>query len=726
MRAGTAADRAAAEQAVEGAQSAVGPVADADATGSQARDAFTNAYQAAKARTREAYNDPRLLDNHPVDLRPHDLSDHYLPGQTGAAADIRPFQDEAVQGLRNVLPPKPQSLNQFIRSRGGINPRSMGADDLRASGMDAKGSPGFIRQGGKDLDNHLEAAVEAGFVPQGTRLPEFTEAITDEHNGAQRLVRPEDMNAAEDHETAASNRRFWDKNFAERGLNPASMTGEDWHNFYNDVSDKGTQTRSLLDVEGEPQPGKLMGPFQKAMASIKDQYFGHGVTDLPPEANKFYNNMMNADTMGLRDLEGLESHARDLAARAPDNRTAAFLKGLANTIGGKASVEGGPARAQALSVARAARAEQGRIFESGDAPKAFGLDRYGRPAIGDNTVPSKIVRPGPVGGDTAAGLTAAIGPDASESIVRQELRRQVEQNNVTTEAQARSLATRFGEVARRFPAVRSDLDTLIGHTGRLDAATSAARDADRATVTTAEKAHINELSAAEKAIKASPLSRIADPSQDPASFVGGLLRRSDGGRMLARLASDVADNPDAVAGLRRSFGQYIIDAGSGVRNTAAGDDIPALAKTRAAIGTIITRAGDLLTPQQKIALQRVKMELKATNFAMNAGRPSGSDTAQNQSYKAALHFLPAAIPHVGGAKAVLSVLASHFTNREQVQHLITQAILDPDFAATLLKRPTAAHLDIARTRMLGRKALISSALIAQSPEKAAQSKVVGQ
>lgn len=682
---------------------AIGPVADRSATGSAARDQFEAGYSAARQRTSDAYNDPRLADNDPVFLRPSELADHYLPSLAGN--DVRAFREEATNAVRGALPPKPQSLLQFVRSRGGVLADGVGADDLRHSGLTAKAEPTLINSRGKPLDDHLEAAVEAGFVPPETTLADFAEEVAGEHRGLSRLVRPEDMNAAADHDAAVANQQYWSQAFGERGMDPRAMSDADWSALHSSMANKGPQSRTLLDLEAERSPGSVMGPFQKDLDGIRTRYFGDGANSIPGDAKAFYDDVMKADTVGIKTLEGWERRANDLAARAPDRTTGAFLRGIGRIIGNKATAEGGPARAEALNVARRTRAEQGRIFETGDASKAFGRDRYNNPTVGDTTVPSRIVRPGAAGGDTADGLIAAVGPEAAETLVRQELRRAVEEAGVQTEAQARTLATRFGEVAKRFPGVEADLAAVRSNARRLDSAKAAEADAARASFTPEENASIKERSAFHDEILKTPLGKVADAAVDPSSFIAGLLRRSDDGRQLRYIARQVVLNDDALGGLRRALGDFIETNGAGPNFTQAGDRVPSIAKTRKAVETVVARSGDALSSQQKIALRKISRELTSANFAATAGRPTGSDTAMNTSLARMINAVPTG-DTIAPVKTILSKIVSAMSNEDHVKQLLTQAILEPDFAVVLLKRPTAKNLLDMQRRYAGRKGTI--------------------
>ncbi|WP_426262999.1 hypothetical protein [Sphingomonas sp. PWP1-2] len=682
--------RQAAETNLTQARSTIGPEADRDATGAAARTRFENGYAAARQKTADAYNHPHLTDNEPVVLRPAELVDHYLGGQLGDAG-LSSFRKEAIKATRAALPEKPQSLMQFIRANGGVKSDGMGADDLRHSGLIHNAEPGFINSRGLPLDRQLEAAIEAKFVPPGTTLADFAEEINLEHRGLSRLVRPRDANAAYDYDNAVKNREYWQSELDKHGYDSAKMSNEDWRDFHKAMTGAPDQRRTLQDLETEPTPGKVMGPFQKGLADIRDQYFGDGATSIPPDAQTFFNDVMNADTVGIRTLEGWERRAYDMAARAPDRTTAAFIKMVGRAIGAKASVAGGPARAKALAAARAARLEQGRIFETGDAAKVFARDRFNNPVTGDNTISSKLVRPGAAGGDTIEGLTAAVGPEQAENIVRQEIRRLVDEGNVTTAAQARALAVKYGEAARRFPRVQADLQALQAHSGALDAAKVGEAAAARSGPTAEETASLKERTALHDQILASPLAKVADPSVDPSLFVAQLLRRSDAGRQLRFLHSQVKIDRDAVNGFRRALGDYIVDAGKGPNFTASGDQVPSINKTRAAISNVLARAGDALTSQQKLVLQSVGRELQSANFAATMSKPAGSETALNRSFADLMEMAPALGPATGAAKHLLGKVLKALSNEAEVKRLITQAILDPEFAATLLKRATSAH-----------------------------------
>ncbi len=458
----------------------------------------------------------------------------------------------------------------------------------------------------------------------------------------------------------------------------------------------------------DPQPIEIPASvFAKDMRAAMDDYYGDGGGEIPEIVRSIIDDAA-APNATTRTLTNIDRRLADFAGKSTmsgSRSDAAFATRLRGILGDFADRAAPQEYRTALRNAKAVRAEQGRVFETGDAPKAFARDRYGNPTVGDTTVPSRIVRPGAPGGDTIDGLIAAIGPDAAETSVRQELRRALEEGNVTTAAQARSLATRFGEVAKRFPGVQSDLQAVQAHAARLDDVVARETAATSARVSAEEAAHIKERSALHDTILASPLGKVADASVDPSSFIGGLLRRSDDGRQLRFLARQVAGDKDALGGFRRALGDYVEKAGTGPNFTQAGDRVPSINKTRQAVAAVVSRSGDALTTQQKVVLRKISRELTSANFAATAGRPTGSDTAMNQSLARMINAVPTG-GHAGPLKSLLTKVVSALSNEDHVKQLLTQSILDPDFAVLLLKRPTARNLIDVQRRYAGRKGTI--------------------
>ncbi|KQM62680.1 hypothetical protein ASE75_13705 [Sphingomonas sp. Leaf17] len=475
-----------------------------------------------------------------------------------------------------------------------------------------------------------------------------------------------------------------------------------------DAAKRRSRTAYAAPALQDPQPIEIPASvFAGDMRAAMADHYGDGGGEIPEIVRSIIDDAA-APGATTRTLTNIDRRLADFAGKstmAGSRSDAAFATRLRGILANFADQAAPQEYRAALRNAKAVRAEQGRVFETGDAPRTFARDRYGNPTVGDTTVPTRIVRPGAPGGDTVDGLIAAIGPDAAETAVRQELRRAVEEAGLQTEAQARSLATRFGEVAKRFPGVESDLAAVQSNARRLDAAKAAEARAARASFTPEENASIKERSAFHDVVLDSPLGNVADAAVDPSSFVAGLLRRSDDGRRLRYLAQQIGDNPDALGGMRRALGDYIETAGAGPSFTQAGERVPSITKTRQAITAVVKRSGNALTNQQKAVLSTIARELTSANFAVTAGRPSGSDTAMNRSLARMINAVPAGV-HGAPVKTILSKVVSAMSNEDHVKQLLTQAILEPDFAAVLLKRPTARNMLDVQRRYAGRKGTI--------------------
>lgn len=461
-----------------------------------------------------------------------------------------------------------------------------------------------------------------------------------------------------------------------------------------------------------PVPIDIPRDYFEGLRAAADNFYGDGGGAMPTDLRQIVDDAA-AEGATTRTLTNIDRRLADFSGRArmSGNRSdAAFSDRLRVGLSDVAQEVATPEYRAALANAKSVRAEQGRLFETGNAATAFLRDRYGAPLTGDNSVADKLVRPGSPGGDTAEGLVAAIGTAPAENIVRQHIRRLADEGSIDTEAKARTFATRFGEVARRFPGVRSDLDELRQRAAELDSAKQAERDAHTAGLTLEEKQGVSERSALHDALLKTPLARAADASRDPSSFVSELLRKQDNGRALKALYGQIQHAPEAVSGFRRSLGDFIEAEGKTPNFTAAGDQVPGVRGTQKAIATVLDRAGNILTTEQRMVLKSVQRELQSMNFALTAGKPPGSETMLNKSFADVMNAVP--IPGlVGKTKMLLGKALATLGNGNEVRRLITQAILDPDFAATLLKRPTPRHWLQVQHGMLGRRVSASAILL---------------
>lgn len=666
----------------------VGPVIEPDEAGRAGRDLLATGYQGARARTSAAYGADALMDDPPVQLRPLGLDDVLAPDGPAAQPDIRGFQDEATRGLRSALPPKPRSLLQFVRQQGGIASADGNAGDLRSVGMNARGAPTLLNERGRSLDELVDAAEESGYMPAGSTRNDLIDALDDENRGLGARYADGDLNEVSAYDAASEARDFWRKNFDERQLDPTKMSDEDWRSLYEQVAPGASDDagRSLYSLEAEGLPGRTMGPFQTSVMAMRDRFFGDGAAEAPAYVRSFFDEVINADSVGLRTLEGWERRALDMAGKSNDRQTAAFLQSVGKAIGARASMEGGPARRAALSTARAARREQGDVFERGAVGRSLSRDRYGNYVLPDSNVGAAVFPRGRTGGETVDQSIRA-GGSGIEGVARAELRRSLDSAGSDPLALGR-VARDYREGIGRFPAIASDV--------------RAAR----------------ESALAERNFGRSEFGALTRPNADTSAAVSRALTVKDGGRSLRNLAEQTRSSRPAQDGIRRSMAEFV-DTRSRTNNVDASlQSVPGTAQMGRSLAILLDRTKDtrLLDQTQRAALNAIRRELRGDQFARTANKTTGSDTARNamigmNAFRTALKVAPG-----GAAKNVVEFLAQKLSRTEDILAMVNQATLDPAFAADLLRAPTTDMVARTMTRIRSFNTAAAEGTLASSSE----------
>lgn len=669
----------------------VGPQLAPDTAGAQARDALSEGYRAAKARTSDAYGHPLLDENPPVRLRPHDPEDVTL-SDLRPRADLAAFQDEAVRSARSALPPQPPSLLQFVRAKGGISSDDPLSGDFRAEGMDSRGQPTLINRSGRPVDQLRELAVEAHYIPEDTSLADFTHMLAGEYRGS---MAPRFSNVDESavlaRQEAEQSREWWSRQFDDRGLDPTKMSNEEWVHLFDEVN--GTTAggpRTYEDLRAFSGPGRAAGPFQQAVMAIRDRYFGDGGVEASAPVRNFFRDVLDADEVGLKKLEGWERQARDLAAGAPDRTQAASLRAVAEAIGAKATMESAPGRREALSVARGVRRVQGQAFEEGPVGRALGRGDFGRFDVPDSEVGRVVVPQGRTSGEAADQLARA-APGHAETIVRTEVRAALDGAGSDPRAIGR-VAASYKEAISRFPELAKDV--------------AAAR----------------ESAALAMRFRSTKLGSFLEDGTDPVSAVGKLLSVRDGGAGFRELVKAEGMTAPALAGVRRALGEHLRATSATSQLDEGLASVPSTAKMNLGVKAVLerSRGTNVLTVGQRAVLNAVGRELEADQFARSANRPSGSDTMRNMGLSMRLaelgmHGAPS------GAKTILRFLLSLSPAPERRMELIAKAVQDPRFAASLLARPTrplvTAALGVMRGFGVGASEGVAAESLGNRPEK---------
>lgn len=420
--------------------------------------------------------------------------------------------------------------------------------------------------------------------------------------------------------------------------------------------------RSLQDVRDvlERYYGNAGGTISAKTQGVLGDLFDH--MDANPTATEFKTNssvLTNIDER-LADAAGT---AKGTGAR----REARAIQELRNGLTKDATPQLPDGYVDALKTARAARLDQGQRFEQGRMGPTFGVKNYGEQKLDDITLAGRLVQNGPAGGTLAKQLTAAVGPQASEAAIRQEIARRVASGQLITAKQLTGINELFS--GGRFPGLKSDIEALHGQLA------------------------LNDVFAK------SPLGQIGDLSRSPTARIADLLNAKDDGRSFKELTDQVVQSgdQDALAGLRKTIANHIEANSAGTREAGTGGAISDNAKALSNVRTILDRGGAALTDEQRKVFQQLEGEYSRTQSVKTAGTNS-------EGISDGLNNLPA---HPIVART-LRFISDHFGNKHQVDALIQKALLDPDFAGELLKRPTVDRLD--RLKRTVRRAVTGATL----------------
>lgn len=417
------------------------------------------------------------------------------------------------------------------------------------------------------------------------------------------------------------------------------------------------------------QPVVIGRSFLDKIRDTLERYYGEGGGLASPKTREVLGDLMdhmddqpatgtfNTNSSVVTNIDqrlaDIAGRAKVSGARKEASAAQALRVDLGNHVADQLPVE----FTEQLKIARAARLDQGRRFEQGKLGRALGEKLYGEAKVSDIELPGRLVQPGPAGGSIAEQLVKAVGPKASETAVRQEIARRVAEGKLSTPAQL----TGIDEVLKRFPGLKDDVENLRA------------------------QAALNDV------FSKSHLGQMGDLSKSPSARVADLLRAKDEGVAFKELTDQVINSGDeaALAGLRKTLSDYAMDVSEGARVSADGVKIPDNAKALDAVTRILDRGGDALTSEQRTVFEQLKREYGRTQFAKTGGVAQEGVGQHN-------------IPFVQGWQArTLKFMNEHFGNKKRIDALLERAILDPDFAAELLKRPTPDRLAKLK-RTLGR------------------------
>ncbi|MGY2733644.1 hypothetical protein [Sphingomonas sp. UYP23] len=420
------------------------------------------------------------------------------------------------------------------------------------------------------------------------------------------------------------------------------------------------RTRSAYQdpVLTEKTPVEVPPEFFDGLKAKLENFYGDAGGTMPPEMSSIISDIAG-EAGNSNALTNLDRRLADFAGRqrmAGAGKEAAFAESVRSDLAGVADSALPPEQRAALATAKTARREQADAFEVGSVGKALAQERFGRPATPDSSIPQVLIPKGRAGGEAVAQLSASTSPANAEAIAREEIRRQMD---VAPNAAAVARVRRdFEPVLRQFPALNENVTSAHG-----------------------------QMALAE-AFPASPLGRFADATKSPTQVVASMLDAKDGGRAFTGLVNSLRSRPAALDGLRRSVHDYVVDASKTSAVNGAGDQVLSTAGGLKTLRNALDRdqGAKLFSPTQRQALLQIQGEMEGAQFANTANRTAGSDTARN-------NLLAGAGKLAGHSRTVriVRVVMDLMNNQEQANALIGKAILDPKFAAELIRNVPAAQ-----------------------------------
>jgi hypothetical protein len=574
--------------------------------------------------------------------------------RAGSAAGGRSGSAEG--GSRLSQAPASPSLLTFLIRRGGINDQG---GDLAA--MDAgKARVGLLRRnGGEGLDYAREAAEEAGYLPAGSDERDLLEAIRTELSG--RRIYPM-------HEQADVDAAAWERGEAEARADALDH-----------ARSRVTQVAALMGA-------RLSGPEVEHAADL-------AATGMHPQEAV-------EQAAAHAENQVLDLHARRQAF-GPEGMPAGATQASMEPPGGGPGGGGGAvnfdaAAAARYQAARAATAQRHATFTN--APGVGQVLAPGRTAseyrLGDSQVPAALFPAGPGAAERAQAFVKAGGniQDATDYLAF-DLRRAAERDDGTLDS------------AKFQKWTKSRAETFAALPGTQDRFATAGRAQQALDAAVAHRVEARE--AFEKSAAAPFLG-----DRDPVTAVGRILNGDRALPTMQDLARLTANDPAARAGLQRAVVEYMLRDLRG--NVAAGDTGTTLLRSDV-FQTFVRKTpqalAQIFSPDQVKAMQDVAADLQRANLSLTATKlPGGSNTPQD---------LAAAAKHGGGAhqsvltQVVIAEALGGVAERvagplgkiagigtlvlngmrqaglRRVDDLVTQAMLHPELARTLLAKAPA-------------------------------------
>jgi len=374
--------------------------------------------------------------------------------------------------------------------------------------------------------------------------------------------------------------------------------------------------------------------------------------------------------------------------------------------------------------------------------------------MADSAVPDAIVRTGSAGADVAKAYLKAGGtPEALAAAAAFSLRQTAMKDGVIDPAkyaswaqQRQSFLSQIPDAAARFGAA-ADAARAAREGGKTaDALLKQAAGVAQRTVDDAMAAR----AAATKAEQASVAGKFLGDA-DPVRQVGAILRGKTAAADMEHLARVTANDPEARAGLRRAVGDYILrDLKGNAESATSGDSFLKGDQLRTFLRNSGPALEKIMTPADMQGLRSVADSLAQSSVSAAKGRGAGTanlaDAGSGSFLKRVTHELfgaalgmgtgasvgsfvagpiGASVGSVAGAAVGKALQAAREAGLQNVDNLVSQALLNPALMKTLLAKATPANTPSLTANLAAQLRPLALVTAARGPDPQQQRRLPG-
>lgn len=629
-------------------------------------------------------------------------------GDNGGARGLPPSAANEVGAPLPGSSRKPESLVDFLISKGGVRDQTGDLAAMDAQLVHQKGAGRLVNPKGLSLDYAREAAAEAGFIRPNADVNDLLDALGEHLSGNPRYRMSEQEMGdhwGQTHRDAisADDARYDATDRVSAAADDAGIR----------LTARERDHAAELHMQGVHPDEAIRQAVTATDGDVLDRNAAANAFGSPgvPLAERQSDNGLSGSTRLTANFDQAAA-ARDVEAR---RLTAERKGGFDGAPGVKSILQGGPAK--------------------------------GTFKVPDAGVAAAVIRVGPSGADHVRVYLAKGGsPEALSDAAAFSLRRDAMRSDGTLDPakyatwakQRSSFLSALPDAAARFGAAADA--QRAAETGSAEAAQSL-KDAVKAAQQTVDEA-VAARAEQTKDVQRSVIGKFLG-NADPVTRVASILRSPTAVADMRELAARVANDPEAKAGLQRAVAEHILrdlkgnNAGVGGENFLKGDQLQTFLRTRE------PALREVLTPGQMASLRNVAESLERSNLSVSGSKMAGgSDSLQIASAGASaspstflgqfMRKTGSAITTGGGTLlgsllggpvgagvgfvsglGVAAAQAGREAGMRTVDDLVANAMLHPQLAAVLLAKVTPNNresLSRALISQLRRVSLVSSAV----------------